>query len=133
MDPLVGHDFELDAAVVFAGTVASRSHCVLALLSLPRDDEVEDPGSSGEVEQVHVSVLSLLELDGLFLTAFGSAVRCELLDLAEELDEGSRSLGKQSFHKPVDKPGTAGLLLRVVDVLWRELLLPGSTYLLFLR
>ena len=133
MDPLLGHDFELDADVVFAGTGASRSHCVLALLSLPRDDEVGDPGSSGEAEQVHVSMWSLLELDGLFLTAFGSAVWYELLDLAEELDEGSRSLGKQNSHKSVDKPGTVGLLLRVVDVVWRELLLPGSTYLLFLR
>ena len=58
MDPLLGHDFELDADVVFAGTGASRSHCVLALLSLPRDDEVEDSGSSGEAGQVHVSVFS---------------------------------------------------------------------------
>ena len=65
--PPLGHELEHGAVGVVAGTGASRSHFVLALLLLVLDDEVGDPGSSGEAEQVRVSTWSLLEFYGLSL------------------------------------------------------------------
>ena len=89
MDPPSEHRSEHDVLVVAAGIGAFPGHCVPFLLLPFLGDEAGDLGSAGEAEPIHVSMLSPLELVGLFLPESGSAGTYERFDLVERLDEGS--------------------------------------------
>ena len=87
------HGVEHDAVVVAAGIDAFPSHCVLVLLLPSLGDEAVDLGSACEAEPIHVSMLSLLELDDPVLLELGSAGTYGRSDLVEVLDEDSQFLG----------------------------------------